>query len=565
MQIRQFVFSVIIGLVVIAMAGYVLTGGALFQGELSYEEAAERLPKLTAKVPWREALVTRVAQVQLGKQVDIADLLPNISQYPMVVDPRIGAGDVGVEIFVTTVRSGKGTDGLEVEIAEAFNEENIKLASGKTARVKVRKIASGTGYQYIAGRKYLPDAFSPVHLLWIEMAKSHGLKMTRIRDKTVHSVGGIVMRTDKLDEVRGRHGTVDVKAVINDVVQGELAMGYTNPFHSSTGLNFLVTILSTFADGDEAAMLSPSVVSAFEQFQRGVPFVALTTVHMRDSVRNDGSLDAFILGHQTFSNTPELQGDYSFIPFDVPHDHPLYAIGNLPEEKIEVLELYADYLERKRFKKLAGDYGWNKDVEATMPLPSGDVLIRAQQLWKEKKDAGVPIAAVFVCDVSGSMKGSKLRAVRQSLIGGADFISGQNSIGLVLFNNRVSVTLPIKPFNIRHKGAFIAAAEDMRAEGGTAMYDGITVALQMLLAEREKNADAKLMMFVLTDGKTKDGLDYEDILPVVKGLSIPIYTIGYEADIETLAQLSSIVEAASITAKEGEVGYKIGSMLNAQM
>ena len=332
MQIRQFVFSVIIGLVVIAMAGYVLTGGALFQGELSYEEAAERLPKLTAKVPWREALVTRVAQVQLGKQVDIADLLPNISQYPMVVDPRIGAGDVGVEIFVTTVRSGKGTDGLEVEIAEAFNEENIKLASGKTARVKVRKIASGTGYQYIAGRKYLPDAFSPVHLLWIEMAKSHGLKMTRIRDKTVHSVGGIVMRTDKLDEVRGRHGTVDVKAVINDVVQGELAMGYTNPFHSSTGLNFLVTILSTFADGDEAAMLSPSVVSAFEQFQRGVPFVALTTVHMRDSVRNDGSLDAFILGHQTFSNTPELQGDYSFIPFDVPHDHPLYAIGNLRRE-----------------------------------------------------------------------------------------------------------------------------------------------------------------------------------------------------------------------------------------
>ena len=175
----------------------------------------------------------------------------------------------------------------------------------------------------------------------------------------------------------------------------------------------------------------------------------------------------------------------------------------------------------------------------------------------------MPIAAVFVCDVSGSMKGSKLRAVRQSLISGADFISGQNSIGLVLFNNRVSVTLPIKPFNIRHKGAF--AAEDMRAEGGTAMYDGITVALQMLLAEREKNADAKLMMFVLTDGKTKDGLDYEDILPVVKGLSIPIYTIGYEADIETLAQLSSIVEAASITAKEGEVGYKIGSMLNAQM
>ena len=565
MQVRQFVFSVIIGLVVIAMAGYVLTGGKLFERELTYESAVERLPKLTAKVPWRESLVTRVAQVQLGKQVEISDLLPDIDQYPMVVDPRISANDVGVEIFVTTIRSGKGTDGLDVEIAEAFNQANIKLTSGKTARVGVRKIASGTGYQYIAARKYLPDAFSPVHLLWIKMAKANGLKMTRIRDKTVHSVGGVVMRTDKLDEVRARHGEVDVKAIINDVVHGELAMGYTNPFHSSTGLNFLVTILSTFAGGDEDAMLSPSVVSAFEQFQRGVPFVALTTVHMRDSVRNDGSLDAFILGHQTFNKTPELQGDYSFIPFGVPHDHPLYAIGDLPPEKIEVLELFADYAEGKRFKDLAGEYGWNQDVESTMALPRGDVLIRAQQLWKEKKDAGVPIAAVFVCDVSGSMKGSKLRAVRQSLIGGADFISGENSIGLVLFNNRVSVTLPIKRFNVRHKGAFIAAAEDMRAEGGTAMYDGIVVALQMLLEQREKDADAKLMMFVLTDGKTKDGLDYGDILPVVRGLRIPIYTIGYEADIEVLAQLSAIVEAASINAKEGEVGYKIGSMLNAQM
>ena len=32
-------------------------------------------------------------------------------------------------------------------------------------------------------------------------------------------------------------------------------------------------------------MLAPEVVSAFEQFQKGVPFVAVTTMQMRDSVR----------------------------------------------------------------------------------------------------------------------------------------------------------------------------------------------------------------------------------------------------------------------------------------
>ena len=38
-------------------------------------------------------------------------------------------------------------------------------------------------------------------------------------------------------------------------------MGYTDPFASSTGLNFLVTVLQSFANGEETRMLSPDVVS----------------------------------------------------------------------------------------------------------------------------------------------------------------------------------------------------------------------------------------------------------------------------------------------------------------
>ena len=331
-------------------------------------------------------------------------------------------------IFVTTIRSGKDTDGLDIDIANAFNRADVRLSNGKRAKVRVRKIASGTGYQFISSRKYLPDAFSPVHQLWIEMAKGNGIPMTSIRDRTVRSVGGVVMKTEMVDVLRKKYGSVDIKSIITGVAQGDLAMGYTNPFASSTGLNFLLTILSTFAEGDESAMLSPSVVSAFEQFQRGVPFVPLTTVHMRDSVRNDGSLDAFILGHQTYSKTDELQSDYEFFPFGIQHDHPLYAVGDLPADKLEVLEQYAEFSERPRYRKLAKQYGWNAsvDFQPTVTAPSGETLIRAQ-------------------------------------------------------------------------------------------------------------------------------------------LKIPIYTIGYDADIKVLKKLSGVVEAASINANEGQIGYKIGSMLNAQM
>ena len=70
---------------------------------------------------------------------------------------------------------------------------------------------------------------------------------------------------------------------------------------------------------------------------------------------------------------------------------------------------------------------------------------------------------------------------------------------------------------------------------------------------------------MLTDGETKDGWKFSDVRPVIQGLGIPIYTIGYEANLPVLQELSAIVEAASINANEEQVQYKIGSLLNAQM
>ena len=93
-------------------------------------------------------------------------------------------------------------------------------------------------------------------------------------------------------------------------------MGYTDPFVSSTGLNFLVTVLATLAQGDASRMLADDVVSAFTAFQRGVPFVALTTLQMRDSVQRDGSLEAFVMERAIFAKTPVFQ---SAIPSSLWH------------------------------------------------------------------------------------------------------------------------------------------------------------------------------------------------------------------------------------------------------
>ena len=129
----------------------------------------------------------------------------------------------------------------------------------------------------------------------------------------------------------------------------------------------------------------------------------------------------------------------------------------------------------------------------------------------------------------------------------------------------MSVVLPIAPFNVNHKASFLAAVEDMDASGGTAMYNGIAVALNLLVEEKKNNPQVKPMLFVLTDGATKSGLAFSDIEAVIEGVGIPVYTIGYAADLEELGRLSLLVEAATLNADEGEISYKIGSLLNAQM
>ncbi|MGB1108802.1 MAG: vWA domain-containing protein, partial [Gammaproteobacteria bacterium] len=176
-----------------------------------------------------------------------------------------------------------------------------------------------------------------------------------------------------------------------------------------------------------------------------------------------------------------------------------------------------------------------------------------------------PITAIFLADVSGSMAGSRLKGLKKALLAGADFISSENEIGLITFSDVPTVVLEPKKFDLIQKAAFYAAVEDMSARGGTAMYDGIAVSLKKLLDVSKRATNTKPMLFVLTDGKNTQGHEFEDLRKIVAGLSIPVYTIGYEANLPRLKEISGLVEASSMNAGQGDVSYKIGNLLNAQM
>lgn len=525
--------------------------------------ASERLDKLADDINWIDDPITRSASIPPPTGADLASTLPPLDGFEIVV-PENGVAQGVVEIWSSTEKSGSGTDGWMTEVAAAFNREGLTLTDGSPATVDLRRIASGTGYQFIARGEQLPDAFSPSNDLWIEMAAEFQT-MTEIRSKTVENTAGIVMKNETAAELRATYGELSAENLVDAVIAGDLVMGYTDPFASSTGLNFLLTVLDSIAGGDESKLTSPDVASVFEQFQRQVPFVALTTLQMRDSVENDtGTLDTFVMEWQTYTNTDSLQSGFEFVPFGVRHDNPLYAVGDLTAAQTETLELFAEFAERPEYQQLAAEFGFEPpEYNAMIESPSGATLIDVQKIWKDKKDGGRPVATVFVVDISGSMEGTRVQSVRNAMVSAREFIKPETQVGVVEFNDTAIKRLGIAPFDLNQQGRYAAVAEDLSPGGGTAMYDGIVLGLKMLEDQRIANPDLKTLLVVLTDGETNSGLGLGDVDRMIAGLRVPIYTVGFEADLAELGRVSSLVEAASIDAREEDVEFKIAALFNA--
>lgn len=524
---------------------------------ISKENATGKLKKICKDININE-VEPRKAPIDLGVK-DVKDTIPNIDKYPAKVE---NTTDSYIEIFSTGEKAGNGKDGWLIDVANNFNESKFEI-NGKIISVKVREIASGLGMDYIISEKYLPDAYSPSNELWGEMIKANGKTIELCDDRMVGNVAGILISKEKYDELIKKYGAINLKNITQAVANGEINMGYTNPFASATGLNFLVSTLATF---DSSNPLSEKAIDGFNEFQNNIPLIAYTTLQLRNSAES-GILDGFIMEYQTYINSPELKTDYIFTPFGYRHDSPLYSVGNLSNEKKEILNKFIEFYKQDKYQELAVKDGFNalEDYKCEIENLDGNTILQAQKLWKENKNGDKPIVTVFVADVSGSMEGEPLNELKKSLLNGSRYIGEENSIGLVTYSNDVNINLPIEKFDLNQRSLFTGAVQDMDASGGTATFDAIAVAVQMLLDEKEKNPDAKLMLFVLSDGETNIGHSLDDLREILESVKIPVHTIGYNANIEALENISRINEATSINADSDDVIYKLGSLFNAEM
>jgi len=241
----------------------------------------------------------------------------------------------------------------------------------------------------------------------------------------------------------------------------------------------------------------------------------------------------------------------------------MYAIGELSPEKKKILSQFIQFSKQEKYQALATSYGFNgfNHYKSDARAVKGDVIIQAQKLWKEKKDP-IPICAVFVADVSGSMMGAPLNNLKISLREGQKNIGNSNLIGLVSYSDGVNIDLPISKFNLTQRAYFVGAVDDLQAGGSTATFEAIDVAMNMIEEQLAINPNIKPMVFVLSDGETNRGRSLNNLRQRFEKLGITINTIGYNADIPALKEISLIKEGVYIDADTEDVVYQISSMFN---
>ena len=556
--------AIFVGIAVVVFLG-VFLGITLTQDlgkseeQITTEKAEQTLSNLLGSIKV-ETVTARKSAISDTDILSDEQELPDIKSYPLSVT---GRGEINVEIFSSPEKAGTGTDGWLNEVAERFNNE-MKTVNGKTVSVSVRSVSSGLALDYIKSGKYVPEALSPSNEFWGSMLNAGGVKTTLIEKKLCGNVAGILLSKEKHNDMVSKYGSVNMKTVAEATQSGDLLMGYTNPFVSSTGLNFLINTLYTY-DADD--ILSQTAADGFRTFQENVPLVSYNTLQMRNAAES-GSLDAMVMEYQLYVNDPTLKNNYIFTPFGVRHDNPLYAIGDLSKDKTDALKLFAQYCLSSESQSYASECGFNQNEKYISELPdniSGDKLLSAQKFYKENKNSGRPIVAVFVADISGSMIGEPINALKTSLINSMQYINKSNYVGLVSFSNKVNINLPIEKFDLNQQAYFKGAVEDLAANGSTATYDAVIVALDMINKAKEQHPEAKPMIFLLSDGEQNKGYSLNEIEPVVSAYGVPIYTIGYNANIDALKKISEINEAATINAASDDIIYQLKNLFNSEM
>ena len=172
--------------------------------------------------------------------------------------------------------------------------------------------------------------------------------------------------------------------------------------------------------------------------------------------------------------------------------------------------------------------GWRRHVAPVLFLVTLVLLIGAAArpmatLRVPREQASI----MLVMDVSGSMASTDLDpnrivAAKDAAREFLDSLPDRMRVGLVSFSDYATLVTPLTT----DKETVDEALENLRVRGGTAMGDGMAVALDQIDVERQSGQEVPASMLVLSDGETNRGAPPEQVAQAAMEARVPVYVIG---------------------------------------
>ncbi|MEO0848955.1 MAG: VWA domain-containing protein [Cyanobacteria bacterium J06629_2] len=172
-----------------------------------------------------------------------------------------------------------------------------------------------------------------------------------------------------------------------------------------------------------------------------------------------------------------------------------------------------------------------------------EAILNSWQTYAKK-----PSQVAVVIDTSGSMKGAKLAAIKNTLLNYVQNLGEQEQIALISFNSKINPPVIVEG-NTAGKDKGISFISSLTAGGGTRLYDSSLYARNWLM--QNPRPEAINAVLILTDGEDSGSqISLDQLSEQLKssnfesGENIAFFTVGYgrdgEFDAQSLQQIAEL-------------------------
>jgi Ca-activated chloride channel family protein len=476
------------------------------------------------------------------------------------------------------------------EVTRDWNAKGVKVG-GRTVRVKLNHMRSGESMKKVLAGTEKPHLWSPVARSWINlMNEQWQLRYHHDFVETARPTARTALVLATWEPMARALGWPDRPIGWSDFVKvandpqgwasyghpewGKFKFGHAHP-DFSTSANLSLASLAYAETGKKSELTPddlkrPEVVESLAAIERGIVHYGESAGWLTEKMCTLGPsyLSAVPLYESNVIKANEKFPKKAFPLVAIYpregtfwEEHPAGIVNAdwVSEEEHEAAKLYLDFLTSPAEQAKTTRAGFRpadpepQDANALAPV-SDEVFKRLSVLWHQVKKKST---VYLLVDTSGSMNGEPMNAARRGAEGFLKRMENEDEVQVIAFSDAVR---PLGRLGkIRDVGEPLCAkVRGLFAEGNTALYDSISLALDEIEQAKKTRREPRLYGIVLlTDGmdtssKTQK-LDLLARLPKREDTEATrIFTIGYgpDADVNLLRELSERTNA--VTAKGDE-------------